>query len=336
MTLQRETIQVRTSAPGAKAAAQDLRQVRQGVTGLGQSAVGIMPALGGAGLLTGLLGGSLIGLASATGAASNAGIRLTSILEDMIESLLSPLQPALDWFESLDEKMQAAIIGGTALAGVFRNKIPGALRAMKGPLGVIGLITAGFAAAYTQSDDFKGLVDGALKGALEGLRSLTADLKSDWEAIAGFWNSLDKPKWLDESVKGAFSSQDLPSTPSEFGAAFGKGVVEGNLAAVTYRWLRDMFRGETSIMDSIFPKSYIFPRGTTMEQFNDPAYRKQYEVNNPLLWMGGTNIRPRDAAPQGNTIINHQYFGANMSAVEDAARAAQNDSGERMAQEGFN
>ena len=118
-----EPIVIRTSAPGAERTRGRLRAVRNEVTAVGGATRGIFSSFVGGALLGGLFGGALLGIVASGGQASNSMVRLSSVLEGLLEPIFRVIDGFLDWFESLSTLQQGLLITGGILLWLGRTAI---------------------------------------------------------------------------------------------------------------------------------------------------------------------------------------------------------------------
>ena len=166
-----------------------LNRVQGGVSRLGKSVKGLgLPLLGG-GLLVGLLGGSLLGLALSSGAASNALFRIRDSLTQMLNTALEPILPKLyqflEWFDALPQGQQQLILLGVAALLAI-----GPLKALWGVLaGIAGVVGVAKGALLV----FVVIAVGAfavLGLAIYDLINDTDKLGETWRTV---WNFLPEP-----------------------------------------------------------------------------------------------------------------------------------------------
>ena len=112
MTTQQVTIQ--TSAPGATQTRRQLLGVGAALSTLGKEARGTFLPILGVGVLSGIVGGSLLGMALAGGSAANSMVVLQSALIGLLDPLISLIPPLVEWFTLLPSWAQYAIIAAGA------------------------------------------------------------------------------------------------------------------------------------------------------------------------------------------------------------------------------
>lgn len=217
---------IRTQAVGDQQTTSRLNRVRASLSGMATSVRSTFSPILGLGLLTGILGGGLLSIASSGGEASNAMVRLQSIMDRMLAPLFELSNRFLDWFETLSTGQQTALLLGGAITFLARGIIGGVLVRALGTasgafaamwavaLGPVGLIIAGIlaiaASAYFLYTRFQTLRDGVREYAGIALRSLNFILTGMRQLIAAgltLGHILRNPAAITD-VEGVFRRAD--------------------------------------------------------------------------------------------------------------------------------
>lgn len=104
---------------GAEETSRRLRGVSAAVGGVATQARRSFSPLLGMNVITGLLGGSLIGMALAGGSGANAMLRLQSAVADLLDPFVSLLAVAVEWFARLPTWVQYLIALGVVIIALL-------------------------------------------------------------------------------------------------------------------------------------------------------------------------------------------------------------------------
>ena len=161
MTSRNNEVRIDIEVEGGAQAERSFNRAEKGARGLGRSTRGLVNPLIGAGLVAGILGGGLLGLALSSGSASNSIFRIQGALDGLTSTLVRKLEPGIDRAANLFEKLPiAGQLASLALAAILG----------------IGLVAAIGAAAKVAGGAISGYVGTAIALPLKvaAVKALTA------------------------------------------------------------------------------------------------------------------------------------------------------------------
>ena len=192
-----EHIPIRTSAPGAVQTRSQLNAVAASVTAVGTATRGVFSTFVGGGLLAGLFGVTLLSVASSSGEASNAQIRLQDTLEDFLGPAYRAIDAIIQWYRELTVLEQvlsglgvalllflrgpianlllrlvtllAGITGLTTTVKLFIAAFAGAIGTIATIVAIVGLAAIAFYFLYTRFEQFRRGVDSEVIGGINEL-----------------------------------------------------------------------------------------------------------------------------------------------------------------------
>lgn len=324
--------ETREHSRAAREARRDIDSVTQSTRRLGRTTLGVLPGFGSGALLAGLFGGSLLNLALSGGAAANSMIRLQSTFEDLFNAALTPFLPLLDRFFELDERIQGAILVGGALAALFRGPLIRAISALRPAMllafatnpitlaiGAAILFGATLFVLYRRFEPFRDVVNGAFDAIGERFRlSLAAVrlLRGDIDALLNLLKVDINIPWLDSLIEKL-------------------GIAANLIPDVTPLLTQPEGRQETggAIANTLLPRLPIIGGlFRAQDLLNTRAAIDERPDLSGLSGVGAGAAQVPNLSP--TTWIINQFFGVNQAAVEDTARATQNDAATRARDNG--
>ena len=174
VTPNEDQVTIRTREQGAELVTRRLRGVAGAVRGVGGAARSTYSSLIGANLLTGILGGTLVGLALNSAGASNGMLRLRSSLEGLLDPFVQIGARTAEWFAEQNNLTQYGILAGAAALYLFRNRITSLIGQ-----GISKLITKLGEVPWRKfADDITLRVWYALEGVVERINNIINRLKA--------------------------------------------------------------------------------------------------------------------------------------------------------------
>ena len=125
MTSRNNEVRIDIEVEGGAKAERSFNRAEKGARGLGRSTRGLINPFLGAGLVAGILGGGLLGIALSSGAASNSIIRIQGAMEGLVSTITRSLEPAIDFAASRFEKLPIAMQLAVVTRGQYPRHSPG-------------------------------------------------------------------------------------------------------------------------------------------------------------------------------------------------------------------